>query len=240
MRDNKNTPIKYSNSENTFNIVFLISIILTTSRAAWIGITLTVPLLIGLRSLYWFLPILFLITLLIASCIYPILGSNIQEFLRIYIPQNIWEEFTPLEFINQPMSRIEIWDNAVDSISNNLFFGSGASSFPFYLKGNNYFVHWHAHNLPLDIALSFGLPVMFILITTIFILTFISFKKIYIKNKLNLELLTERAWITSLIIIMMTHLVDIQYFDGRISITSWFLLAGMNCMIRDNSQSITR
>ena len=34
-----------------------------------------------------------------------------------------------------------------------------------------------------------------------------------------------------LYLLILMHLVDIQYFDGRISITGWILLAGARNMI---------
>ena len=214
------------------SIVIVISLILTTSRSAWLGLVLSVPLVLGVGSLTWFLPIILFIFLIILGCIYPIFGIYIQEIIRQIIPKNIWEEFTPLEYASQSITRLDIWSKASKYIIENPLFGHGSGTFPYLLEDSkNIFVH--PHNLPFEIALSFGLPVMLLIISTVFILTFLSFKYIYIKNKINNYYLFERAWITSLIILMLGHLVDIQYFDGRISIISWILIAGMSCIIRE-------
>ena len=219
-------------------VIIVVSIILTTSRAAYGGLVISIPFLIGLRSFVWLIPILILLILLILATINPIFGESTQVFLKTYIPQNIWEEFSQIEFANQPLSRLDIWIHAIETIKNNLFFGTGSRSFPYLLKDSgSYGFYWHTHNLPIEIALSYGLPVALIIISLVTKLTFLTFKNIYLSKKYSVRILSERAWITSLIIIIISQLVDIQYFDGRISITSWIFLAGMRCMLRENEEN---
>ena len=51
--------------------------------------------------------------------------------------------------------------------------------------------------------------------------------KTFITSKINFkENIFDRAWITSLILLTIANLVDMTYFDGRISIAGWTLLAG--------------
>ena len=60
-----------------------------------------------------------------------------------------------------------------------------------------------------------------------------SYEEIFINGYHQIkETLFDRAWITSLILLSISHLVDIQYFDGRISIAGWSLLAGAWAIIR--------
>ena len=64
-------------------------------------------------------------------------------------------------------------------------------------------------------------------------LVVLSYEAIFIKNYLFFkESIFDRAWITSLILLIFSHLVDIQYFDGRISISGWVLLAGTSHIIK--------
>ena len=42
-----------------------------------------------------------------------------------------------------------------------------------------------------------------------------------------------KAWITSFLIFFSLHMFDISYFDGRISILAWILLAGMRQIIKE-------
>ena len=216
-------------------VITFTSIVLTTSRAAWGGLFISIPLLIGLKSFIWLIPILILSFILIASTIYPIFGETIQLFLQTYIhiPQTINNKLTQIGFEGN-IARLDIWNDAIQVIKNNPIFGTGSGSFPYILKESNKFVYWHTHNLPIEIALSYGLPVALILVTFTIILTFFSFKTIYFDKKYSSEILSERAWITSLTIIVISQLVDIQYFDGRISIISWIFLSGMRCILYKN------
>ena len=54
--------------------------------------------------------------------------------------------------------------------------------------------------------------------------------------KINEHTLLDRAWIISLISLIIMHLVDIQYFDGRISIAGWVLLAGTRNIVIENEK----
>ncbi len=47
-----------------------------------------------------------------------------------------------------------------------------------------------------------------------------------IKNENTSSMIFEKAWIISLFILLISQMVDVQYFDGRISIVFWILLAG--------------
>ena len=41
----------------------------------------------------------------------------------------------------------------------------------------------------------------------------------------------DRAWFTSFFVLFCSQMVDIEYFDGRISIIFWILLAGIKTSI---------
>ena len=43
----------------------------------------------------------------------------------------------------------------------------------------------------------------------------------------------DKAWIISFITFLLIHIIDITYFDGRISTTAWILLSGMICIIKE-------
>ena len=45
--------------------------------------------------------------------------------------------------------------------------------------------------------------------------------------------LFEKAWFTSFFVLLCSQMVDIEYFDGRISIVFWILLAGLKNIIKD-------
>ena len=74
--------------------------------------------------------------------------------------------------------------------------------------------------------ISYGLPAAFIITSTISTIFLVAFLKIFsIKNENNSNMIFEKAWIISLFILLISQMVDVQYFDGRISIV-WILLGG--------------
>jgi len=58
----------------------------------------------------------------------------------------------------------------------------------------------------------------------------------YIKDKKNIF---DRSIWTAVIIFLLSQQIDIQYFDGRISLLFWILLAGLKC-INDENKSLIK
>ena len=147
------------------------------------------------------------------------------------LPEGIWSNFVPSTY-EMNISRIKIWEVALDTIIKNPIFGSG-SSFPNILEAKTGFWRGHTHNLPLEIMVSYGIPASLFILTPITKLIIKSYEIVFInKNSFFQENLFNRAWITSLILLAFSHIVDIQYFDGRISIAGWILLAGSSQIIK--------
>ena len=46
-----------------------------------------------------------------------------------------------------------------------------------------------------------------------------------------------KAWWASIFILFMTQQIDVHYFDGRISIMFWILLAGLRNIISTNESN---
>ena len=137
-------------------------------------------------------------------------------------------EFSSKAYEGWDSSRIEIWETAFNGIRDNFFFGNGASSFSYFFKHQTSFWKGHAHNLPLELSFSYGVPSAFIILGTITFIIYKGFKNQYLNKKTNLkESIYEKAWFSSLFILLLGHIVDIQYFDARISIVGWLLLAGL-------------
>ena len=217
----------------TFLISFSITLctILTNSRAAWICILLGSVVMFGRKGLKLIFPLMISISLIISSTIYPILGSKIQFFLRSIIPNNIWLEFTDFQ-----ISRLDIWNTALKSIINFPIFGTGGGSFPDIYIYEMGLWKGHAHNLPLELILSYGIPAGIIILLPIFYLFIFSTKTIFF-NKLIKISIFDKAWVISIMLFLFSQLVDVQYFDGRISITFWILLAGAKNMIDEDELS---
>ena len=220
--------------KNVFKTILLgilLCIVLTNSRNAWGSAILTLPLVFGISSIKWFLPLILSISSFILVITNNIFKGSIQEFLRNNIPDKIWLEFTDLGFSQLNVTRLEILNSAFRVIINNPFFGTGAASFPIIYEFETGFWKGHSHNLFTEISISYGLPSTVILITFLGTILFTSFKNLFRKKENNIK---DRAFFVAILVFLVSQLVDIQYFDGRISLVSWLLLAGLKSINDEN------
>ncbi len=229
--------IKEVSLEKILSFFFLFAtfcfLFLTGSRSGWIGMILAIPFVFGSKSIKWFFPSLIFCFSFIVAIVFPIFGKASQIFLQTYIPKFIWNNFSSKTYEGWDTSRLEIWKVAIKGIIQNAFIGNGASSFSPIFKYETGFWKGHAHNLPLELAFSYGLPVALLILGLILYIFYKAFKTLYFNRRVICdENIFENAWITSFLILILGHMVDIQYFDGRISIIGWLLLAGLRNMIK--------
>ncbi len=222
--------------KKSFAISFLISIgfsaFLTNSRNAWSGIIIALPIVIGTGSFIWLLPIIGLFFIVIAFCTSNSLSGEIQNYLRELIPNKVWLEFSREGFKDLDVSRLQIFISAIKLIFQRPFWGYGAASFPIIYELKTNFWKGHSHNLGLEIAVSYGLPSALIFIFTTFLILYLSMKNIFLLQKNKKIDFYERAWWSSVFIFIISQSLDIQYFDGKISIFFWILLAGLRNIIK--------
>ena len=69
-------------------------------------------------------------------------------------------------------------------------------------------------------------------------LLFKSWKKIYHVSKFENFFINNRTWLIASIIATTSHLYDVTYYDGKISIIIWIFLAGLKCIIEENYKEI--
>ncbi len=221
-------------------VLFAISIILTNSRNAWLGLLISVPIIMGKKIAIWtylFVMILLLIVLLTYS---SLISPEIKTFILNILPHNFMSNFPQnIDQLSEGFPRIGIWKSSIEFINERPFIGWGAASFPllYELQNNNWI--GHSHNLLFEVALSYGILPSIILSFFVFVIIFKSFRK---KFKSNIPIhkeydMFDKAWINSTIFIAIAHLIDIQYFDLRISIITWILLAGLRSMLLEKTQN---
>ena len=204
------------------------STILTNSRAAWIGIFIGSILIYGKKSLSHIRYLIFIISSSLVIISIPIFGNNFQSFLKFIIPKSIWFEFSNFQY-----SRLEIWRTAIKYIFNNPIFGYGSGSFPEIFKLETGLWKGHAHNLPLELMISYGIPAAILILTPVIILVFLAIRKLFKNIDFKKNYIFDKAWIVSLLVLLSSQMVDVQYFDGRISILVWILLSGIKNIIND-------
>ena len=113
---------------------------------------------------------------------------------------------------------------------------AGGGSFPDIYIYETGLWKGHAHNLVLELFVSYGVPAGIIILLPITYL-FIRSSKAIIFNKLIETSIFDKAWVISIMLFLLSQLVDVQYFDGRISITFWILLAGAKKIIDEDKLS---
>ena len=232
--------IFFEKTKNVFrkgsSILFMVSLsvasFLTFSRNAWGGLLLTIPLVLGTTTLYWFLPLISFLILLIVFKLNDLLPQNINKILYSLLPVrfDIFSQFSSDSY-GAIDKRITIINFAIKMIFKNPLLGWGAASFPIYYLTYNNVYKGHAHNIFIDLSFNYGIIVSILIFTKILIIVFITLKNIYLSNSKEIpKNYFERAWCTSFIVLFLSQMFDVQYYDIRISISFWILLAGMKCI----------
>ena len=222
------------------SILFVAAISLINSRGAFLGALASIPLVFGQGVIFWFLPIVSLTFLSIFICTLPTAPENIKSIICFLIPNNILTNFNELTFRIENLPRVIIWGKAFNLIAQKPFFGWGAATFPILYFSQYGDWKGHPHNLFLELSISYGLVTSLLIFTFIAILLIKTFKKIYVE-KISGNYF-ERAWYTSIVVFLILHSFDIVYFDARISLLLWILLAGLKGVLNQtkNLESIKK
>ena len=243
-----------------FSISIISSIYLTFSRNGLLNLFLSSLIFLkGSLSIWLFIFLIILITLLIAAVtnIFPL---SFKEFAIRIFPTELLERFSILENLEVLTSnaRFSIWLSAFEFIKERPFLGWGAATFPILYKIENdvccykSYLQWygHTHNIQLEMALNYGLPFSLLINTTLILIFYKSFKKIFIfkikdnsLEEINLNRF-DKAWWTASFTFFFSQLFDIHYFDLRLNIIFWIFISGLIIKIQEynkknpNSQEI--
>ncbi len=218
----------------TFLILITIAIILTTSRSAWLGLIFLISLMSGISSiLFIFIALLtVMIAINISNYNFNFL-NDLQILLRDIIPIKFFNEFSSQSFLLRE-TRYEIWMQAISFILQKPIFGWGAASFPILYYNSTGMKITHSHNLLLEMSNNYGLIITLLVFISIFIITILSFKKIFLKNDNTENIIFQKAWFAAFLTLLFSQQIDVQYFDFRISIIFWILLAGLKNKILED------
>ena len=204
---------------------------LTFSRNAWLGLFTSIPIVMGKKGVKLILPTLTAVIFILFFLFSPIFKGELQNLFKNLLPGKILLEFTNEGYKGLDVTRIEIYQSAIELIKNNPFFGIGAGSFTeiFFLKTS--FWKGHSHNILFELSLSYGLPAAIIFFIATSNIIYLSSKKIF-PNKLTMEIsYFDKAFWSALFFFLISQLADLQYFDGKISLISWILIAGLKNII---------
>ena len=158
-------------------------------------------------------------------------NSLFRGFLKInFFPSYLFEKLEYQNILNDP--RIMIWKNSLLYILDKPLTGWGGNNFSYIWNNTNKEYFGHSHSIPLELSIQYGVVTSLAITGMVSLLLFLSFKKlflgadlkfIYNQDKDNFD----RAWLASASSIIFSNLIDIHYFDLRISILIWILLAGL-------------
>ena len=228
-----------STLKKSISIFFFLAIglaaFLTNSRNAFLSILLSFPLVLNITSISWLLTIVFLISIVITITASDFFNGELQEIFRDIIPDKLWMVFTK----KASVTRLEIFLSSLKISFIEPIFGLGGASFPIIYELQKNIWRGHPHNLILELAISYGYPATIIILCTVSTLLIKSSQIVFKNNYQNNQYFSfEKAWWTSIFIFLISQSVDVQYFDGRISIVFWILLAGLKAIIDDNIEKV--
>ena len=215
----------------SFLVSTAIAAFLTFSRNAWLGLFTSIPIVLGRNAFKFILPIVTFTIIILFFLFSPFFEGEYQNIVRNLLMGKVLLEFSNDGYEGLDITRIGIYKSAFELIQQNPFFGIGAGSFTeiFYL--NTSFWKGHSHNLFFELSLSYGLPASIIFFTATSNILYLSSKRIFF-NKLmfNVSYIDKAFW-TALFFFLISQLADIQYFDGKISLITWILMAGLKNII---------
>ena len=89
----------------------------------------------------------------------------------------------------------------------------------------------HTHNIFLELSFNYGIPLA-LLLTTFILYLFVRLLRINFNFKSTG--IINKAWIAGSLISILFHVTDMPYYEGKISIIFWILLAGLKCIGDEN------
>ena len=92
--------------------------------------------------------------------------------------------------------------------------------------------------MPLQLAFDYGLPLSLLLcgfVITLLIKSWIKIMNIYKYKISSREIIFDKCWLVASMVAVLSHMNDITYYDGKISILIWILLAGLVCINNEKS-----
>lgn len=227
--------LKKSNKSILFKtnlILIIFCIVLTNSRNAWASSILTIPILFGTYSFKFLTPLVLLFGTIILITTNNHFEGELQDWFQDKIPDKIWKEFSSEGFTELNVTRFQIFIAAIKLIILNPLIGTGGGSFPIIYEIQTGFWKGHTHNIFSDLSLSYGIPCMIIMIFVFFSIVSSAYKKAYFRMGV-FDNIIDKAWVSATIIFLISQLIDVQYYDARISLMFWILLAGIKCIAEE-------
>ena len=209
-------------------VALVTALVLTESRNGWGALVLALPLVLGPVSWPWLLPLLALglIPVLLAVC--PGVPELLQDPARALVPESVWSRLSDSRYAGERVlasTRLSQWGVALQLIAERPWLGWGAAAFSVLYPLRTGKWHGHSHNLPLELAVSSGVPAALALVGLVLALLIVSLRC----SRMGLF---DRAWWAAVLVLVVLHGTDMPFFDSRLNIAGWILMAGLRSRIR--------
>ena len=205
------------------------AVLLTQSRNALGGLVLALPLVIGPSSWLLLIPVLLLVSSPLLLALLPGVPTGLRSGAMALLPDSILERLlerggdTPWKH-----TRLGQWTYAIQLVAARPWLGWGSAAFsvmyPIHAAKR---WHGHSHNLPLELAISYGVPVALLIVGTVLSLMMLALRRGMLR-----QVPLERAWWTSALVLLTMHFTDLPLFDARLNLLGWILLSGLCAFIR--------
>ena len=205
------------------------ALVLTESRNGWGALVLAVPLVLGPVSWPWLLPLLALALIPVLLAVLPGVPELLQDPARALVPESVWSRLSDSRYAGEralASTRLSQWGVALQLIAERPWLGWGAAAFSVLYPLRTGKWHGHSHNLPLELAVSHGLPAALALVGLVLALLIVSLRC----SRMGLF---DRAWWAAVLVLVVLHGTDMPFFDSRLNIAGWILLAGLRSRIRE-------
>ncbi len=211
-------------------VTVVIALVLTDSRNGWGALLLAVPMVLGPVSWPWLFPVLALALLPVLLAVVPGVPAFLQDPAQALVPESVWSRLSDSRYASEralASTRLSQWGVAFDLIAERPWLGWGAAAFSVLYPLRTGQWHGHSHNLPLELAVGHGVPVALAVVGVVMALLLRSLRC----GRIGLF---DRAWWAAVLILVALHGTDMPFFDSRLNIAGWVLLAGLRSRIRDH------
>jgi O-antigen ligase len=204
------------------------AVLMTQSRNAIASLVLAVPWVVGPAQWWWLLPVFAVVAapLLLASL--PGVPSSLQQWAQVLLPDSVRQRLLDNQS-KQSLTRLAQWQFGLQLIADRPWFGWGAAAFsvlyPIHAQRK---WHGHSHNLPLELSVSHGLPVALLVVGTVLVLVLVALRRGMLRAGPM-----DRAWWSAVVVLVTMHATDLPFFDSRLNILGWVLLAGLCAFNRE-------
>lgn len=209
-------------------IICSLSLILTSSRAAWFGAVLSSLVFTIYQGWYWIVGIVTAIGTVVLSAAYA--PSPLKEPLRSIVPRYFWARITDEMYPDRPqaLTRMSQWKFAWNLTRARPVTGWGLQSFgPLYQEYSHFWLGY-PHNLLLMLSSNLGIPATIVLCSLV---GWVLAQSMLLFLNFPLQWRSERTIFFTYLVafggFIMFNITDVTALELRLNTHAWLILASM-------------